>query len=95
MIQISERAGMALSRNLSEEDRISGRIFRFNLSDDARIEVDKAIPYPDDEQLEYQGYPVLAVPPEILRLDDQLHVDITPTADGQAIALVVKSASLD
>ena len=82
-----------LSNSLSEEDRITGRIFRFDVKSGGTISVDKSVPVHDDAQLEHNGYPVLAVPREVQQLAKNLVIDVSPSPDGMAMRLVIKSGS--
>ena len=91
MITITQQATFALSQGLSEEDRVLGRIFRINLHNGSTIELQKDSPAESDEQLEHDGYPVLAVPNEITNTFDSLSIDIAPSPDGDGVALVIKS----
>ena len=91
MISLTERAGLALSQSLSEEDRITGRIFRLGLLDSATVELQKRVPAHDDETLEHVGYPVLAIPNEIASVVQSLEVDVAPSPGGNGLDLVVKT----
>ena len=91
MITLTDRAGSALASSLSEEDRVNGVIFRFNLLDDSSVELEKAAPVEGDETLEHEGYPVLAVPGAITSAFEDLKVDVTPAPDGQSMNLVIKT----
>lgn len=91
MITLTDRAGSALSQSLTEEDRITGKLFRFKLLDDTTVEIHKEVPAEDDHTLEHGGYPVLAVPEQVTSLFDDLQVDIAPAPDGESMALVIKS----
>lgn len=90
MITITDQAASALSQSLSEEERINGKIFRFRLIDSSTIEVHKEEPATQDETLEHDGYPVLAVPQEVREVFDNLTIDVAPTPEGD-MALVIKS----
>jgi hypothetical protein len=90
VITLTDRAASALSQSLSEEDRINGKVFRFKLRDGSTVEVHKEEPAVEDETLEHNGYPVLAVPSDVTAVFDNLTVDIAPTPEGD-MALVIKS----
>ena len=93
MISLTERAGFALNESLSEEDRVTGKIFKVRLLDDRTVELQKEVPIETDETLEHNGYPVLAIPSEIVSVFDNLSVDVAPAPDGQSMALVIKSGN--
>ena len=91
MISLTERAGYALSQILTEEDRVTGRIFRLELVDGSNVELMKRTPSEDDVTLEHEGYPVLAVPNELASAVQSLNVDLAPSQNGDGMALVVKT----
>ena len=93
MINLTDRAGSALSKSLTEEDRVTGKVFRFKLLEDTTVELTKEVPDEGDEQLEHEGYPVLAVPSDVSTAFDSLNVDVAPSPDGKSMNLVIKSGT--
>ena len=91
MISLTERAGYALSQILTEEDRVTGRIFRLELVEGSKVELMKGTPAEDDVTLKHEGYLVLAVPSELASAVQSLNVDLAPSQNGDGMALVVKT----